>query len=93
MNLSDAFHARSLPGSSDAAQACPKHDATAAKQLLTEAGAVAPVKVSMVLANTAEERRLGEAIQAQVNNARWTARQVLAVYKRVSQLAGLKLLL
>jgi peptide/nickel transport system substrate-binding protein len=54
------------PLSSDAAQACPKHDPAAAKALLTSAGAVTPVKVSMVLANTPEERRLGEAIQAQV---------------------------
>jgi peptide/nickel transport system substrate-binding protein len=53
------------PLSSDAAQACPKHDPAAAKQLLTAAGAAMPVKVSMVLANTPEERRLGEAIQAQ----------------------------
>lgn len=54
------------PLSSDAAQACPKHDPAAAKQLLTAAGVATPVKVSMVLANTADERRLGEAIQAQV---------------------------
>jgi peptide/nickel transport system substrate-binding protein len=54
------------PLSSDAAQACPKHDAAAAKQLLTQAGVAMPVKVSMVLANTPDERRLGEAIQAQV---------------------------
>jgi peptide/nickel transport system substrate-binding protein len=53
------------PFSSDAAQACPKHDPAAARQLLTSAGATLPVKVSMVLANTPEERRLGEAIQAQ----------------------------
>jgi len=54
------------PLSSDAAQACPKHDPAAAKQLLTAAGVATPVKVSMVLANAADERRLGEAIQAQV---------------------------
>jgi peptide/nickel transport system substrate-binding protein len=54
------------PLSSDAAQACPKHDAVAAKQLLQSAGVAVPVKVSMVLANTPDERRLGEAIQAQV---------------------------
>jgi len=57
------------PLSSDAAQACPKHDVAAAKQLLTSAGVPTPVKVSMVLANTPEERRLGEAIQAQVKEA------------------------
>jgi peptide/nickel transport system substrate-binding protein len=54
------------PLSSDAAQACPKHDAAAAKQLLQSAGVAMPVKVSMVLANTPDERRLGEAIQSQV---------------------------
>jgi peptide/nickel transport system substrate-binding protein len=53
------------PLSSDAAQACPKHDAAAAKRLLAEAGVTAPLKVSMVLNNTPDERRLGEAIQAQ----------------------------
>jgi len=54
------------PYSSDAAQACPKHDAAAAKALLTSAGFTPPVKVSMVIGNTADARRLGEAIQAQV---------------------------
>jgi peptide/nickel transport system substrate-binding protein len=53
------------PFSSDAAQKCPKHDPAAAKQLLTTAGVTVPFKVSMVLANTPDERRLGEAIQAQ----------------------------
>ncbi|MDT4988683.1 MAG: peptide/nickel transport system substrate-binding protein [Micromonosporaceae bacterium] len=53
------------PLSSDAAQACPKHDPAAAKRLLADAGVTTPVKVSMVLANTPDERRLGEAIQAQ----------------------------
>jgi peptide/nickel transport system substrate-binding protein len=57
------------PLSSDAAQACPKHDPAGAKQLLTQAGVATPVKVSMVLANTPDERRLGEAIQAQVKEA------------------------
>src|SRR3989440_2133040 len=56
------------PLSSSAAQACPKHDPAAAKQLLTQAGVAAPVKVGMVLANTPDERRLGEAIQAQAND-------------------------
>jgi peptide/nickel transport system substrate-binding protein len=54
------------PFSSDAAQACPKQDAAAAKALLTSAGLTTPVKVSMVIGNTADARRLGEAIQAQV---------------------------
>jgi peptide/nickel transport system substrate-binding protein len=54
------------PFSSDAAQACPKHDPAAAKALLTAAGVTMPVKTSMVIGNTADARRLGEAIQAQV---------------------------
>jgi peptide/nickel transport system substrate-binding protein len=56
------------PLSSDAAQACSKHDPAAAKQLLTSAGVTTPLKVSMVIANTPEGRRLGEAIQAQVKD-------------------------
>src|SRR5262249_30577516 len=54
------------PFSSDAAQACPKHDPAAAKALLTSAGVTMPVKTSMVIGNTPDARRLGEAIQAQV---------------------------
>ncbi len=54
------------PFSSDAAQACPKHDAAAAKQLLTAAGVTTPLKVSMVIGNTPDAARLGQAIQAQV---------------------------
>jgi peptide/nickel transport system substrate-binding protein len=54
------------PLSSDAAQACPKHDAAAAKQLLTSAGVAMPVKVSMIIGSTADAARLGQAIQAQV---------------------------
>jgi peptide/nickel transport system substrate-binding protein len=54
------------PFSSDAAQACPVHDAAAAKQLLTDAKVATPFKVSMVIANTPEGARLGQAIQAQV---------------------------
>ncbi|HZM82644.1 MAG TPA: ABC transporter substrate-binding protein [Candidatus Limnocylindrales bacterium] len=54
------------PYSSDAAQACPKHDPAAAKALLQQAGLTVPVKTSMVIGNTADARRLGEAIQAQV---------------------------
>jgi peptide/nickel transport system substrate-binding protein len=53
------------PLSSDAAQACPKHDPAAAKQLLASAGAPSPTKVDMLIGNTPEARRLGEAIQAQ----------------------------
>jgi peptide/nickel transport system substrate-binding protein len=53
------------PLSSEAAQACPKHDPGAAKQLLATAGVATPLKVSMVVGNTPEARRLGEAIQSQ----------------------------
>ncbi|WP_211588772.1 ABC transporter substrate-binding protein [Allorhizocola rhizosphaerae] len=53
------------PFSSDAAQACPKHDPNAAKALLAQAGLSLPVKVSVVIGNTPDARRLGEAIQAQ----------------------------
>jgi peptide/nickel transport system substrate-binding protein len=54
--------------SSDAAQACPKHDPAAAKQLLTTAGVTVPLKASMIIANAPESLRLGEAIQAQVKD-------------------------
>ncbi|HCT76583.1 MAG TPA: ABC transporter substrate-binding protein [Micromonosporaceae bacterium] len=54
------------PYSSDAAQACPKQDVAAAKALLASTGVPVPLKVSMVIGNTADARRLGEAIQAQV---------------------------
>ncbi|HEX6682293.1 MAG TPA: ABC transporter substrate-binding protein [Candidatus Limnocylindrales bacterium] len=54
------------PFSSDPAQACPKHDPNEAKSLLQQAGLTLPVKTSMVIGNTADARRLGEAIQAQV---------------------------
>jgi peptide/nickel transport system substrate-binding protein len=54
------------PFSSDAAQACPKQDPAGAKALLATTGLSTPVKVSMVIGNTADARRLGEAIQAQV---------------------------
>ncbi len=53
------------PYSSDAAQACPKHDPAGAKALLASAGLTTPVKVSMVIGNTPDARRLGEAVQAQ----------------------------
>jgi peptide/nickel transport system substrate-binding protein len=52
--------------SSDAAQACPKHDPAAAKALLAQAGVPTPVKVSMIINNTPDAATLGEAIQAQV---------------------------
>ena len=53
------------PLSSDAAQACSKHDPAAAKELLTQAGVSTPVKIGMVIGNTPQQRLLGEAIQAQ----------------------------
>lgn len=56
------------PFSSDAAQACPPHDPAAAKQLLASAGVTVPFKVSMIIANTPESQRLGEAIQAQAKD-------------------------
>jgi peptide/nickel transport system substrate-binding protein len=56
------------PFSSAAAQACPKHDPAAAKQLLASAGVTTPLKVSMIITNTPELRRLGEAVQAQVKD-------------------------
>lgn len=55
----------SSPYSSDAAQKCPPHDPAQAKKLLAEAGVTTPLKVSLVVANTPDGRRLGEAIQAQ----------------------------
>jgi peptide/nickel transport system substrate-binding protein len=57
------------PLSSDAAQACPKRDLAAAKQLLADAGVTTPFKISMVIGSAPENRRLGEAIQAQVKEA------------------------
>lgn len=57
------------PLSSDAAQACPKHDPAAAKALLAQAGAATPVKVNMIIGTDAQARRLGEAIQAQVRES------------------------
>ena len=56
------------PYSSDAAQACPKHDPAAAKALLTQAGVTQPFKTSMIIANTPEGARLGQAVQAQVKD-------------------------
>lgn len=54
------------PFSSDAAQACAKHDPAGAKALLTQAGVTQPVKVTLVIGNTPDAARLGQAIQAQV---------------------------
>jgi peptide/nickel transport system substrate-binding protein len=54
------------PLSSDAAQACPAHDPAGAKTLLGQAGVTTPLKVSMIIGNTPEAARLGQAIQAQV---------------------------
>ncbi|HEU4424966.1 MAG TPA: ABC transporter substrate-binding protein [Pilimelia sp.] len=53
------------PFSSEPAQACAQHDPAAAKQLLASAGVATPLKATMIIGNTPEQRRLGEAIQAQ----------------------------
>ncbi|TCO54848.1 ABC transporter substrate-binding protein [Actinocrispum wychmicini] len=50
--------------SSDAAQACPKHDPAAAKRLLADAGVPTPVKISLVVVNDSDNRRVGEAIKS-----------------------------
>lgn len=50
--------------SSDAAQACPKHDPAEAKRLLGEAGAAMPLRISLVVANTPDGRRIGEALKS-----------------------------
>ncbi|HEV2778917.1 MAG TPA: ABC transporter substrate-binding protein [Actinophytocola sp.] len=50
--------------SSDAAQACPKHDPAEAKKLLGEAGVTVPFKLSMVIPNSPDNRRIGEAIKS-----------------------------
>jgi peptide/nickel transport system substrate-binding protein len=52
------------PLSSDAAQACPKHDAAEAKKLLGEAGVQTPAKVSLIIGNTPDGRRIGEAVKS-----------------------------
>jgi peptide/nickel transport system substrate-binding protein len=54
------------PLSSDAAQACPKHDPEEAKKLLAEAGVQTPVRASLIVANTPDGRRVGEAIKSMV---------------------------
>jgi peptide/nickel transport system substrate-binding protein len=57
------------PLSSDAAQACPKHDPAEAKRLLAEAGVATPVKVSLIVINDPDSRRIGEAIKSMVAEA------------------------
>lgn len=56
------------PFSSEAAQVCTKPDPAAAKKLLTDAGVTLPLKVSLVIGNTPDAARLGQAIQAQVKD-------------------------
>jgi peptide/nickel transport system substrate-binding protein len=56
------------PFSSPEAQACPPHDTNAAKNLLSQAGVATPVKVSMVIGNTPDAARLGQALQAMVKD-------------------------
>jgi peptide/nickel transport system substrate-binding protein len=56
------------PYSSDEAQACPKHDPAAAKTLLSQAGVTTPLKVSMIIGNTPDGLRLGQALQAMVKD-------------------------
>jgi peptide/nickel transport system substrate-binding protein len=56
------------PFSSDAAQACPKHDPAAAKALLAQAGVPTPFRISMIIGNTPDATRLGQAVQAQVKD-------------------------
>jgi peptide/nickel transport system substrate-binding protein len=56
------------PFSSDPAQACPKHDPAAAKALLQQAGVSTPFPISMIIGNTPDASRLGQAVQAQVKD-------------------------
>jgi peptide/nickel transport system substrate-binding protein len=56
------------PFSSDAAQVCTKRDPEGAKKLLTDAGVTLPLKVSLVIGNTPDAARLGQAIQAQAKD-------------------------
>jgi peptide/nickel transport system substrate-binding protein len=64
------------PFSSDAAQACVKHDPNAAKALLQQAGVPTPFRISMIIANTPDGARLGQAIQAQVKDGGFDLRLV-----------------
>jgi peptide/nickel transport system substrate-binding protein len=66
----------SSPFSSDAAQACSKHDPAAAKALLQQAGVRTPFRISMIVANTPAGTRLGQAIQAQVKDGGFDLRLV-----------------
>jgi peptide/nickel transport system substrate-binding protein len=50
--------------SSDAAQACPKHDPAESKKLLAEAGVTTPFKISLIVNNTPDGRRIGEALKS-----------------------------
>jgi peptide/nickel transport system substrate-binding protein len=56
--------AASSPFASDASQACPKHDPAAAKKLLADAGVPTPVKVSLIVINDPDAKRVGEAIKS-----------------------------
>jgi peptide/nickel transport system substrate-binding protein len=56
--------AASSPLSSDAAQACPKHDPAESKRLLAEAGVPTPVKVNLIVVNDPDNRRIGEALKS-----------------------------
>jgi peptide/nickel transport system substrate-binding protein len=64
------------PFSSDAAQACPKHDPAAAMTLLQQAGVQTPFKISMIIANAPVNVRLGQAIQAQAKEGGFDVRLV-----------------
>jgi peptide/nickel transport system substrate-binding protein len=64
------------PFTSDAAQACPKHDPAGAKQLLQQAGVSTPFRISMIVANTPVGTRLGQAIQAQAKEGGFDVRLV-----------------
>lgn len=64
------------PFSSDAAQACSKHDPAAAKSLLQQAGAQTPFKIDMIIANAPVNLRLGQAIQAQAKDGGFDVRLV-----------------
>jgi peptide/nickel transport system substrate-binding protein len=64
------------PFSSDPAQACAKHDPAQAKTLLQQAGVSTPFRISMIVANTPDGTRLGQAIQAQVKEGGFDLRLV-----------------
>jgi peptide/nickel transport system substrate-binding protein len=53
---------KASPLSSDAAQACSPHDPAGAKRLLSQAGVTTPLRVSLVIGNTPEAARLGQAV-------------------------------